>query len=123
MCRDCEDDKMQNHELTKSMAPTPLSLLTVKGIAVKPPPKVAPKTKEVGGIIVAEYKTGLVEFEVVAEGVLPLTSSSLTYLQAGEFIYVTSQALASFGWAKEVYELDGMSFIVVPPEFVVAVKR
>lgn len=95
-------------------------LTTIKGVAVKPATTTAPKQKNVGGVVFAEFKTGLVEFEVVADGVVGFAGGGVAWLRPGDVIYVTSQALASFPWGKEVFEVEGTSFIVVPPEFVVA---
>ncbi len=120
MCRDCEDEKMD--EMTKAAQPFPDRILSVLGVAVEPPKIQGVTKKKIGGMEVPEVKSGLQELKVIYDGTFTRPGGQQLYTCKGMKVFVSSQALMAFPWAKEIYDIDGQPFIVVPPEYVVALK-
>lgn len=85
-------------------------------IAVSPFKDRHVKTKVTGGVAVIENKTILDELEVVFK------SHDAYFLDIGDKVYVRGDAYAH-QWAKEVYELNGIKYILIPKDFVMAYKH
>jgi hypothetical protein len=96
-------------------------MVFVKGVPAEKPVDKGLGTKKVGGMVVPEVNGGLTELTVVATTVVQLPGRHDTFnLTPGDKIQVPSIALARFEWAKEVFTIDDVSFIVVPAEFILA---
>jgi hypothetical protein len=112
---------------TSSAGPSPFSFSvgptfkTIQGVAVEPPSTTAVVQKKVGGMVVTELQSGLRELKVVTNTTIRLQFDPIT-LKSGDSIYVNSVSISKYPWSKDVYEVDDLKFIVVPYEFVVAVR-
>lgn len=95
--------------------------VTLNGVACTIPEFKGVKMKNVGGMQVPDVKTGLQQLSVVLPTVQQTKVGEVPIAQ-GQKVWVSTQALMSFPWAKETYEIDGVFFIVVPIEYVVALK-
>ena len=95
-------------------------MITFRGVAVEPPTDLALTQKVVAGMKIPELKTGLRRLKVVGDTGLMLPSGAKVDVDAGGHIFVSNEAVAGGRWAREVFEIDGVSFAVVPSEFVVA---
>jgi hypothetical protein len=91
----------------------------MSGIAVEVPKIQGVTKKRVGGLEIPEVKTGLQELAVVFPARFQLKGAHWC-LEPGMKLFVSTQALMAFDWAKQIYEIDGKTFIVVPVEFATA---
>ena len=95
------------------------SIRTVSGkVACEVKVTQAIQTKKIGQMMVVDNKNTLVELKVL----LPTNTGSKLELQAGDSIYTFSSHLSTASWAKEVFEVDGLKFVLVPEDLVMLVK-
>jgi hypothetical protein len=118
-------DRLENIDLdnpTKQYEPKP----KIKGfgcIPCAPFPTNSVEVEETKGFARAKQKSRLTELNVVlvAQFVIP-NSNETTWLLPGNSIVVRSETNHS-QWAKEVFTMDGVEFILVPATSVVMTRR
>jgi hypothetical protein len=84
-----------------------------KKIACEPFPSTVVEKEIKNGMVIAKQKNTLQKLKVVFD------SGSLL---VGSFIWVKSEMFQAF-WAKEIYEINEIKFILVPEEQVVLVEK
>ena len=89
-------------------------VLTIKGVAVEPPATIGVKHKVVNGMKTLDLR-GLTPLKVVLPAQLPFFGTIFD-LEPGDSILVAAAVLASQSWAKDSYEYEGKSFVIVPFE-------
>jgi len=93
-------------------------LMTIHGVGVELPKNAAVVQKAVAGLQIPDIFAGLVELKAVTSYQL----ANVTTILPGTSVFVSASSLARSQWAKEVFNIDGKQFIVVPPEFLVGVR-
>lgn len=98
-----------------------LKLIPVNGkIACAAPESVGVRVKVQGGFGRVEQKTALTSLKVVA-GNERIWSAPSVWAPTGSTVYVSGEQLAAHAWAKQVYEHEGVKFIMVPESAIVLV--
>lgn len=93
---------------------------TPGGVACTIPELKGVKMKNVGGMQVPDVKAGLQQLNVLFPTTLDVKGIPWSF-EPGHKVFVSTQALMAFPWAKDTFEIDGTFFILVPIEYVVAV--
>ncbi len=98
-------------------------LYGVRGIICKPYSGVlGTKAKLRSGFATIDLKETLVELESVGFGyVRPSNSDTDLMVKPGDSVLVQQQAVQGSAFAKDIQDFNGVSVIVVPPEFIVGV--
>lgn len=102
-------------------------LWSVRGVFCEPTTTdLAVKTKKVNGFAALDARLTMVKLKVASFAYIP--SGNTPGLQApeisvkpGDTILTFNGSMSSSQWAKEVYEVDGKSVIVVPYEVICGV--
>jgi hypothetical protein len=97
------------------------TLTTLYGVACEPPENVTVTQKTVAGLKIPDIKTGVKALRVVGDADICQKPGATHWLHPGATIYITNEALGS-PWTKQVCEVDGLKFIVVPFGFIVGFK-
>lgn len=99
----------------------PIILIPVnEKIACTPPESTQMKVKVAGGFGRVEQKTQLTGLKVVfGNERAPAMPNVLA--PTGCTVYVSGEALAAHAWAKQVYEHEGVKFIMVPVSMIVLI--
>ncbi len=85
-----------------------------KQTAVKPPQIQAATQRVTHGIAIIDSRVTLMGMEVVFDSAVA---------RAGDTIYVHSNVVNSHKWTKEIYDVDGQQFVLVPDDMIVLVNR
>lgn len=95
-----------------------------KGVACEPPKNegVQRRTAAGGALNVPDFKSGLVSLTTVFNS-LYRVGDEVAELWAGDSIYVPTEAVSAGRWSKEILDIDGQKFVLVPPEFIVGYRR
>jgi hypothetical protein len=87
-----------------------------KKIACVPPEAISVKIKQKNGLALAEQRIALFPLTVVYP-----SKFSDDVLMPGTVVFVRGEVLMSHAWAKEVYEIEGVKFVLVPEDLIWAI--
>ena len=85
-------------------------------IACTPFPALSVEKENRGGLIVPKQRNALTQLEVV------FPSGDKIFCPQGTFVWVRAEQFV-LGWAKEIFDLEGVKFILVPEDQILMVKQ
>lgn len=119
LINDCQDEDM-TMDMSFAKAYAPARITTSPGrVACEVKAATAIPTKKVGGMIVVDTKISLTELAVMYD----TDPTSKLQLKSGDKVYIQTGHLATAPWVKEVYEVEGKSFMLVPEDYVLLFKH
>lgn len=99
-----------------------MKLFTLRGVAVAPPTSTSVKPEKVAGadIVGLGLRTELRPLTALFPTEIQTPTGPLEIL-TGEKIFVAVGQLAAQRWVKEKFVVDGVEFVIVPPEVIFAI--